>query len=156
WYDADLTAFAVFLGDRDLARQVVETAKAKRVARQIEPNGSMPKELDRTKSLDYTLFNLQALSHLATLGDRVGVDLWRYRTPDGRGMRKALDYVVSYTTDDRPWPGEQITDPHLANLRTLLRRAAAAYGARSYLDVLPKLADHPDAPLDLLLYPPPG
>jgi hypothetical protein len=156
WYDVELAAFALFTGDRDLARQTVEAAKAKRIARQIEPDGSMPRELERTKSLDYTLFNLQALFHLATLGDRVGVDLWHHQTADGRGLRQALDSVLSYTTGGRPWPGQQINKPHLSGLRTLLRRAAAAYGARSYLDVLPKLADHPDAPLDLLLYPPPG
>ncbi len=156
WYDVELTAFAIFTGDRDLARQTVEGAKAKRVARQIEPDGSMPRELARTKSLDYTLFNLQALFHLATLGDRVGVDLWRYQTPDGRGVRKALEYVLPYATAGRPWPGQQITKPHLANVRTLLRRAAAAYGEPTYLKLLPKLGDHPDAALDLLLHPPPG
>jgi hypothetical protein len=156
WYDVELTAFAMFTGDRDLARQTVEAAKAKRVAPQIEPDGSMPKELARTKSLDYTLFNLQALFHLATLGDRVGVDLWRYRTPDGRGLRQALDYVLPFTTEGRPWPRPQLTQPHLANVRTLLRRAAAAYGEPDYLKPIAKLADHADAPLDLLLYPPPG
>ena len=82
------------------------------------------------------------------------MDLWRYQTPDGRGIRPALDALLPYVTGDKPWPRQQITKPHLSTLRTLLRRAAVAYGEPSYLKLLPKLADHPDAPLDLLLYPP--
>jgi hypothetical protein len=49
WYDAQTAAIAMFVGERETARQIVKSAKVKRVAGCIEPNGQQPQELERTK-----------------------------------------------------------------------------------------------------------
>ena len=90
WYDVQATTYMLFVGDEAVARQVVEAAKAKRIAAQIQPDGQMPRELGRTKSWGYSCFNLKALAQLADLGRRVDVDLWTYSSPDGRSIRTAL------------------------------------------------------------------
>jgi hypothetical protein len=69
---------------------------------------------------------------LATLGQHVGVDLWRYRTPDGRGIRQALDFLVPYAAGERTWAFDQITPFSASTLHPLLRRAAAAWQEPTY------------------------
>ena len=43
------------------------------------------------------------------MGEQLGVDLWTFETKDGRGIRKALDYLTCYATGDKKWEYEQIT-----------------------------------------------
>jgi hypothetical protein len=153
WYDAQVVTFALFVGDREKAKAVLQGSK-KRVASQVEPDGSQPRELKRTKSFGYTVFNLRAMFALATLGEQVGVDLWRYQTEDGRGPRKALDYVVPYATGAKEWKYPQLGKWSPAGVAVLLRRAANAYGDRRYEEALARLPAQDRAGHELaLLYP---
>ena len=101
-------------------------------ATQIEPDGSMPAELARTKSLSYSLFNLNAFFTLARLGEIVDVDLWNYRTADGRSVRGALDWMTPFATGQKPWTHKQITKQTYAVMVTLFRQAAIAYREPAY------------------------
>jgi hypothetical protein len=136
WYDAQVVAFALFVDDAPLARQVLEAGQETRIARQIEPDGRLPRELERTKSFDYCLFNLDALTTLATFGDRAGVDLWRFRTPDGRSIRGAIDWMIPYATGEKRWTHEQIARVRPAKLLPTLRRAANGCHEPAYERVL--------------------
>jgi hypothetical protein len=133
WYLAQAAAYATFVGDLERVRTSVELGR-ERIATQIELDGRQPLELKRTKSYSYSLYNLEALFILAEYGPAVGVDLFGYRSPDGRTLRAALDYMAPYFKADTKWPGEQIADikhpdPALAGL---LRRAANAYHEPKY------------------------
>src|SRR5262249_18004637 len=140
WYDVQVAAFGLFVGeDEDSVKKWLEGCKTKRIARQIEPDGRQPLELKRTRSFDYSLVNLRGLFALATLGDRVGVDLWRFQTPDGRGIRKALDWLVPYATGAKKWPNQQITPLRRGAIAPLLRRAAIAYKEDRYERLIDKL-----------------
>ena len=103
WCAVQSAHLALVLGRPEEARQTVREELARRIATQIEPDGSEPLELARTKSLAYSLFNLQALYRLARLGDRVGVDDWGWSTPDGRSLRAALAYLAPYADPAKPW-----------------------------------------------------
>lgn len=76
WYDVQVAGLALYTGQRDLARRTIEGGRA-RIATQIEPDGRQPRELERTRPWDYSAFNLEAFFRLATLGERLGVDLLR-------------------------------------------------------------------------------
>jgi hypothetical protein len=132
WYDAQVACYALFVGRDDLAKRTIEAARTRRIDPEIKPDGSMPLELARTNSLSYSAYNLTAFFNLARLGEHAGVDLWNYRSKDGGGLRKALDFVAPYVDRDKPWSHPQISAEKRRNneLPTLLRRAALAYKAK--------------------------
>ncbi len=134
FYDVQIADFALFTGQRDLATRTLDEAKKKRIAAQIEPNGRQPKETDRTKGLSYSVMNLEGMFELAQLGDRTGVDLWSFETKDGRGIRKALDWLVPYIAGENKWTYEQIEPYQPADFVRILLWAVPKYGAR-YLEV---------------------
>jgi hypothetical protein len=138
-YDVQVTSFALFVGKSDIATNILKAAGQKRIARQIEPDGRQPLELDRTNAWGYCTMNLRGLMSLATLGEKVGVDLWHYETPDGRSIRKALDCLVEYAENKREWLPGRSGRPSLSSLGPLLRNAAARYPEAPYNELLKKL-----------------
>jgi Alginate lyase len=131
WYDVQVAGLALYTGQRDVARRTLEESR-QRIARQIEPDGRQPRELERTRSWDYSEFNLRAFFNLAALGERVGVDLWSERTSDGRSLRQALDFLVPYAAGERKWTYPQITDFRPGAIHGLLRTAAVSWTEPKY------------------------
>jgi hypothetical protein len=132
FYDTQAAAIAVFIGKTDLARQIIRTAAERRIAKQIQPDGKMPRELARTKSFGYSSFNLRAMEDLASLGQNLGIDLWHFQTSDGRSIRKALDFMAPYADPQRKWPYQQIEKANRSSLDLLLLRAAPEYPGSHY------------------------
>jgi hypothetical protein len=127
YYDVQMISFALFVGKNDLARQIAETAKEKRIALQVEPDGRLPLELERTKAWSYSNMNLDGLMRLARLAENVDVDLWSYKTQDGRSIRAALDYLYPYAIEGRHWEYQQIEGFNAKSFFPLMRRAASHY-----------------------------
>ncbi len=131
WYDVQVAGLAMYTGQRDLARRVLEGAR-ERIARQIEPDGRQPRELERTRAWHYSIFNLEAFFDLAALGTRAGVDLWGYTTADGRSLRRAVDFLVPFALREQKWTYQDITGFTGGELHHVLRRAAVAWREPKY------------------------
>lgn len=108
WYDVQSLTLLIHLGRTEEARRRAEAAKTKRIAAQIEPDGSMPKENRRTKSVNYNSMNREAFVHIARLAERVGVDLMDYETEDGRSLKQAFRHLVPYARGTSEWTFQQI------------------------------------------------
>jgi hypothetical protein len=139
FYDVQVASYALFLDRPAVARHVLEAAKEKRIARQIEPDGSQPLELERTKAFSYSVGNLAGLMSLARLGEHVGVDLWRFETADGRSIRRALDFLTPYGLGEKKWPHQQINGFDAAIYYPLLRVAAIKYSDAPYRALVAKI-----------------
>jgi hypothetical protein len=94
-----VAAFAQLTADASLLADCASRFKTIIVPKQIEPDGSLPLEMARTKPYGYCLFNLEALATLAQI-----LDLWDFATPDGRGVAKAIEYMYPYMKDKKSWP----------------------------------------------------
>jgi hypothetical protein len=133
FYDVQVADFALFTGQDALAKRALTEARAKRIAAQIEPDGRQPLETARTRGISYSTMNLDGLTLLATLGERVGVDFWDYRTDDGRSVGRALAWLAPYASGEKPWPYRQIDAYDRAEFTICLLRAAAHDRGAPYL-----------------------
>lgn len=131
-YDVQVAVFSLFVGQEGVAKRVITDSAPKRIASQIEPDGRQPLELARTKALGYSTMNLDGWFDLAAIAESFGMDLWNYKTADGRGIRIALDYLIPYYTQSEAFPFPQIQPLDMNLAMKLLRRGARAYNNREY------------------------
>jgi hypothetical protein len=96
FYDTQVVDFALFTGNEALAKRTLQQQTWPRVAVQLAPDGAQPLELARTRPWNYVSMNLQGWERLALLAPHVGLDLWHYTTPDGRGLRPATEWFRPY------------------------------------------------------------
>lgn len=103
WYDLQVAGIAYFLDNQDLAKEMVEKGKM-RVDTQIEADGSMPHEVERTRAYHYHYFNLDPLAGLAQIGEKIDVDLWNYENEKGGSIGKGIDLMAKYNDPESDWP----------------------------------------------------
>ena len=95
--------FARYVGRSDVTSLCRDRFKTVIVPGQIATNGSFPEELRRTKPYGYSLFNMDALAGLCQVLSTPADNLWTFETADGRGMRKALAFLVPFIADKKSW-----------------------------------------------------
>jgi hypothetical protein len=99
-----VAAFARLVGDREQMAAARERFKTVIVPSQVAADGSFPEELRRTKPYGYSLFNLEALAGVAQTLSTKDDNLWKFETADGRGLGRAMAYMVPYIRDKKTWP----------------------------------------------------
>jgi Alginate lyase len=127
WYDVQASAIALFVNKTDIAEKILKKWMDKQIAIQILPDGRQPLELKRPIALTYSLFNLLGLFKLANIGENVGIDLWNFKTHEGAGLQKALDYLVPYISNKSSWPYKQDGPIDMHTVVKLLHEAAIHY-----------------------------
>jgi hypothetical protein len=99
--------FAKFTGNQDLLTFCSNRYKEILLPGQMAADGSFPLELKRTKPYGYSIFNLDAMSTLCQILSTPQNNLWAYKTPDGRSIRKGISYLYPYLKDKSKWPFQQ-------------------------------------------------
>lgn len=154
WYDVQVVGIQLYLGKTDDAKQRLQNITTARIASQIEPDGSQPHELARTKSLGYSTMNLRGFLHLANLGEKVGVNLWDFKTADGRCLNAALDFLLPFAAAEKEWAHQQLghIDDAVENVKIDFLMAAEATGNEKYKQIAESIKN-PENNLETLLYP---
>jgi hypothetical protein len=127
WFDAQVSQFALFARRPDLTKAVAQAFPKKRIAPQFTPEGKLPLELARTRSLHYSIYALLAAYDVADMAKCVGVDLWNY-SDGGKGLRSATDFLKPYYRKVETWTLPELR-PTPDELDELMRRANGAWGA---------------------------
>jgi hypothetical protein len=130
-------AFARLTGDHELASYCRHRFKAVLLPGQLAEDGSFPREMRRTKPYGYALFNLEALAGLCQVLSTPADDLWSFELPDGRGMRKALDFMTPFIRDKKTWPlpPDVMYDAEWPMRQNSLLFGGLAFGRSEYIDL---------------------
>jgi hypothetical protein len=136
-----VAAFAKLTDDKKLLAWSADRFKTVIVPGQIEPDGSLPLEMRRTKPYGYCLFNLEALTTLCQIVSETGDNLWKFTTSDGRGVGKAIEYLFPYIKDKKSWtkPADVMYFEYWPMRQEALLFGGLAYGRPEYIDVWKKL-----------------
>ncbi|MEM7622283.1 MAG: alginate lyase family protein [Planctomycetota bacterium] len=131
WFAAQAMQYALMAGDDSLARELAESAKGL-IAGQIEPDGSQPHELTRTRSLHYYEFNLRGLMDISLYAKHVGVDVAAYESPEGASIRQAIEHVAPYLLSPDTWEHQQIVPANQSMYYQTFRKAALLWDDARY------------------------
>jgi hypothetical protein len=131
-----VAAFAHYTGFEPLMRDCRQRFKTV-LLQQMAPDGSFPRELGRTKPYGYSLFNLEAMATICQILSTPEDDLWTFELPDGRGMRKAMAYMVPYIRNKKSWPKppDVMYDANWPMRQVSLLFAGVAFKEPSYLEL---------------------
>ncbi len=159
FFDVQLAAYWLFVGETEKARKLVFEAQTRRFAAQIDAHGRMPLELARTRPYHYHTFTLEAATRLARYGQVLAalphpaaqwpaanprcrapephpscpLDLWHV-VIDGKSLRGALDFVATAVVAPASWPFATALEPNppLAPALPALLMAQRVYAPRSF------------------------
>lgn len=140
--------FARFTQNEKTMRWCRDRFRTTLVPAQIAPNGSLPLELARTKPYSYSLFDMDVLCGLAQSLSTSQENLWSFSTPDGRGLKKLMEFMYPFIKDRNAWPFahdvEHFEDFPVRNPALLF--SGLAYGEQDYLALWKRLNPDPGVP----------
>lgn len=137
WDAVQIAEYSLVAGDRATAVAVLQGIPA-RIAHQIQDDGREPFELVRTKALNYSNFNNEALVTAIRLGQRCGVDPLR-DAGAARRLRASVDFLIPYVEGTKRWPYAQIAPIDRDQFSESYWRAAEVLGAPDLRTVVTRL-----------------
>lgn len=96
--------FARFAGDDALVQFCRDRYRTVLLPHQMAADGSFPLEVRRTKPYGYSLFNLDAMATVCQILSDKDHDLFAFRLPDGRCLKKGIEFMAPYIADKKKWP----------------------------------------------------
>lgn len=103
YYDYQVAGYHIYSNQLEEAKEVVKKSQYIRLASHIGSKGQNFHELERTRPLHYSIFDLEALVALALYGDKFeDIDFWNF-TANKASLKNAIDYIVKYKNNPDMW-----------------------------------------------------
>jgi hypothetical protein len=143
-----LASFARFTGDVKTLALCRERFKEVLLPKQMEPAGSFPLELKRTKPYGYSIFQADNVAILCVLLSTSEDDLWKLNFPKGETPLKSTEFIFPYLVDKQKWLADGLGKDVLhwegwPAREPCLLFAYAETGDAKYLDLWKKLDADP-------------
>ena len=97
-------AFADLVGDEQQLEWIRQQFKTVYLKEMMDQTGGFPAELKRTKPYGYSLFVIDAMAGVAQMASTPEDNLWTFSLPDGRGMKRGMEFIYPYIKDKSTWP----------------------------------------------------
>ncbi len=104
WWAAQVAMFAKLTGNKTILKSIRNFYKNNLLPNQMSNKGSFPKEVERTKPFNYSIFNLDGMAMICEITSTKDDNLWYYRTDNGKGMKKGIEFLFPYLKDKSTWP----------------------------------------------------
>ena len=127
YYDLQVVTYALFVGNKTLAKSLLEKQTFKRLDGQLKENGEQIHELARTNAWTYCNKNLDGWFCLASVAESAGVNLWDYTSTTGKSLKKAFQWMVPYGAKTKVWPYQQIGILNMEYFMPMARTGSAIY-----------------------------
>ena len=136
-----VAAFAHLTGNETLLANARDRFRTILLPEQMGPDGSFPLELARTKPYGYSLFNLEAMAAICQIASTPKENLWTFELPDGRGMPRAMAFMVPFIKDREGWPRppDVMYNENWPMRQSSLLFAAVALSRPAYLETWARL-----------------
>lgn len=139
WYKFQVASLALYVGDTALVKSTVKLAEIS-LNEMLNDEGGQIHELARSRSFFYSCFNLQALTNIAILGEKVGIDMWQYKSDTNKSLFLALNYLVS-VVNGKQWNYSTLKDIDFSELIPIISELAKKYNSEEYKNLLLKIID---------------
>lgn len=103
WF-AQASSFARFTEDDVMLSYCRKRYRESLLPKQMAEDGSFPKEIARTKPYSYSCFVLDNMVNICLLASTDKENLWNYELPDGRSIRKGIEFMHPFIVDKSNWP----------------------------------------------------
>jgi hypothetical protein len=158
FYSAQVTAYALYTNQPEIARRELEITKIRRIPGQIDREGKLIAELERTRPSGYVNFALEAFGDLGRYGELTGDGVWEHGQ-DAHNIEQGYRFVARYVNGET-WPYPEI-DPKEASadgfnlhaMQSMLAAARAYKGEPVFADKARWLLQHYPGQLNALILP---
>ncbi|MEX1381790.1 alginate lyase family protein [Lutibacter sp.] len=137
WYRFQVAALALYLDDKPLVKEMVELAQNS-LEEMLNNEGGQTHELARTKSFSYSCFNLQALTNIAEIGNRIGMHMWYYKSENKKSLTLAINYLTPVIEGEK-WRHNTLKAIDVSDLVPILSQSAANYKTNEFKNLLSKV-----------------
>lgn len=134
WYRFQVASLALYLGDKPLARKMVELAQNS-LDEMLDNEGGQIHELARSRSFFYSCFNLQALTDIAVIGDKVGMNMWGFESEEKKSLSLAISYLTP-VVEGEEWNHNTLKAIDLTGLVPIVAQIATTYNSEEYKALL--------------------
>ena len=113
WFDVQVAAAAIFTGRTVLAKRTLNSAYDLRVVKHVNPDGKQPHELARTKAMNYSIYNFNALAALGNMAVLNGVKrpYWSESEDSPCLLRLAAEFICDFVRNPDKYPDYKDLDP---------------------------------------------